>query len=107
MLSLEVAMGTFSRMVYLSCMPKSKLRKKVEEHRAHNQDVAVHTPTGPLESPKWLAPTMVGFFLVGLAWIVTFYVTETRYPVPGVGAWNMIFGFAFIGVGFSLATRWR
>jgi hypothetical protein len=50
---------------------------------------------------------MVSFFLVGLAWIVTFYVTETRYPVPGVGAWNMIFGFAFIGVGFSLATRWR
>jgi hypothetical protein len=50
---------------------------------------------------------MVGFFLVGLAWIVTFYVTETRYPVPGVGAWNMIFGFDFIGVGFSLATRWR
>jgi hypothetical protein len=50
---------------------------------------------------------MIGFFLVGLAWIVTFYVTETRYPVPGVGAWNMIFGFAFIGVGFSLATRWR
>jgi hypothetical protein len=50
---------------------------------------------------------MVTTFLIGLAWIVTFYISETRYPVPGIGAWNMVAGFAFIGVGFSLATRWR
>jgi len=69
-------------MVYLSRMPKSKLRKKVAEQRAHNQEV-------------------------DLFWIVTFYVTQTQYPIPGIGAWNMIVGFSFIGVGFSLATRWR
>jgi len=94
-------------MVYLSRMPKSKLRKKVVEARAHNQEVVVETPPGPLESPKWLAPTMVTAFLIGLFWIVAFYVTQTKYPVPGIGAWNMIIGFSFIGVGFSLATRWR
>ncbi len=94
-------------MVYLSCMPKSKLRKKVEEQRAHNQEVHVETPLAPLESPKWLAPTMVTAFLIGLFWIVVFYVSETRYPISGIGAWNMIVGFSFIGVGFSLATRWR
>lgn len=88
-------------------MPKSKLRKKVVEERAHLQDVIEHTPHAPLESPKWLAPTMVAAFLIGLFWIVAFYVTQTRYPVPGIGAWNMIIGFGFIGVGFSLATRWR
>jgi len=88
-------------------MPKSKLRKKIIEQRAHDQEVVEHAPQEPLESPQWLAPTMVGFFLVGLFWIVTFYVTQTRYPVPGIGAWNMIIGFGFIGVGFSLATRWR
>jgi hypothetical protein len=94
-------------MVYLSRMPKSKLRKKIEEQRAHNQEVVVHTPHTPLESPRWLAPTMVSAFLIGLFWIVVFYVTQTEYPVPGIGAWNMIIGFGFIGVGFSLATRWR
>ena len=94
-------------MVYLSCMPKSKLRKKVEERRAHNQEVVVETPHAPLESPKWLAPTMVTAFLIGLFWIVIFYVSETRYPISGIGAWNMIVGFGFVGVGFSLATRWR
>ena len=94
-------------MVYLSGMPKSKLRKKIVERRAHAQDVVEHASHEPLESPRWLVPTMVGLFLIGLFWIVTFYVTQTRYPVPGIGAWNMIIGFSFIGVGFSLATRWR
>ena len=88
-------------------MPKSKLRKKVVEQRAHNQEVVVETPQAPTESPKWLAPTMVASFLVGLFWIVAFYVTQTAYPIPGIGAWNMIVGFGFIGVGFSLATRWK
>jgi len=101
------AIGAFSLMVYLLRMPKSKLRKKVEEQRAHNQEVVVQTSHEPLESPRWLAPTMVAAFLIGLFWIVVFYVTQTEYPVPGIGAWNMIIGFGFIGVGFSLATRWR
>ncbi len=94
-------------MVYLSRMPKSKLRKKVVEQRAHNQEVVVETPHAPPERLKWLAPPMVAAFLIGLFWIVVFYVTQTQYPIPGIGAWNMIVGFSFIGVGFSLATRWR
>jgi hypothetical protein len=50
---------------------------------------------------------MIGAFLMGLFWIVIFYVSQTQYPIPNIGAWNMVVGFAFIGVGFSLATRWR
>ena len=88
-------------------MPKSKLRKKVIEQRAHDHEVDVQTPQVPLEIPSWIAPTMVAAFLIGLFWIVTFYVTQTEYPVPGIGLWNMLIGFGFIGVGFSLATRWR
>ena len=88
-------------------MPKSKLRKKVAEQRAHNQEVDVQSPHAPLESPRWLAPTMVVAFLIGLFWIVVFYVTGTLYPVPKIGNWNMLIGFGFIGFGFSLATRWR
>jgi len=87
-----------------SAMPKSKLRKKTK--RVIPADV-LHPVTLPKESPKWLAPVMVGSFLAGLIWIVIFYVTSTNYPMPGIGAWNMVIGFAFIGVGFSLATKWR
>ena len=87
-------------------MPKSKLRKKVQKQHAHEEQVhAVETLPG--ESPRWLAPVMVANFLIGLFWIVVFYVSQTLYPIPGIGAWNMIIGFSFIAVGFSLATKWR
>ena len=89
-------------------MPKSKLRKKVQATRAYKSEhPETETLEGPLESPKWLAPTMVAGFLIGLFWIVVFYVTQTRYPIPNIGSWNMLIGFGFIGIGFGLATRWR
>jgi hypothetical protein len=88
-------------------MPKSKLRKKVQEQHAHVEQVHDAEPHGPIESPSWLAPVMVANFLIGLFWIVIFYVSQTRFPIPGIGAWNMIIGFIFVGVGFSLATKWR
>ena len=88
-------------------MPKSKLRKKVQERHAHEELIHDTEPHGLLESPRWLAPVMVANFLIGLFWIVIFYVTQTRFPIPDIGAWNMIIGFSFVGVGFSLATKWR
>jgi hypothetical protein len=88
-------------------MPKSKLRKKVQESHAHEEQLHMDEPHGPLESPVWLAPVMIANFLIGLFWIVVFYVTEQRYPVPGIQEWNMLIGFTFIAIGFSLATKWR
>ncbi len=85
-------------------MPKSKLRKK---DKSVVPAEILHPVALPTESPRWLAPVMVAGFLIGLAWIVVFYVSTTNYPIPGIGAWNMVIGFAFIGVGFSLAMKWR
>jgi hypothetical protein len=89
-------------------MPKSKVRKKVKEQNHLDQLVEQQEHAQQLaESPKWLAPIMVAAFLAGLIWIVIFYVSGTSYPVPHIGAWNMLIGFGFIGAGFTLATRWR
>jgi hypothetical protein len=87
-------------------MPKSRIRKKVKEERTAQAQVVQSTPE-PTESPRWLAPVMLAMFLLGLAWIVVYYITQTKYPVPNLGAWNMGIGFVFVGIGFSLATRWR
>lgn len=88
-------------------MPKSKLRKKVQEQHAHEAQHHAEEVSPLLESPSWLAPVMIANFLIGLFWIVVFYVSQTLYPIPGIGAWNMIIGFSFITIGFSLATKWR
>ena len=88
-------------------MPKSKLRKKVQEQHAHEEQHHMEEESPLLESPSWLAPVMVANFLIGLFWIVIFYISATAYPIPNIGAWNMVVGFGFIAIGFSLATRWR
>mgnify|MGYP003853589261 CR=1 FL=1 len=85
-------------------MPKSPLRKK---EKAYIPEAVAQAKPIPTESPKWLVPAMVSAFIGGLIWIVIFYVSQTRFPIPGIGAWNMIIGFSFVGVGFSLATKWR
>ena len=86
-------------------MPKSRIRKKNRDNRPR-PELAVENPL-EMESPSWLPITMVVTFIIGLIWIVTFYMTQTEYPIPGIGAWNIVVGFTFIGVGFALASRWR
>ena len=81
-------------------MPKSRVRSK-----------AVYTPpprpARSKVSPRWLAPTMVGLLLVGLAWIALFYVTGGSIPASALGDWNLVVGFAFIIGGVALSTKWR
>ncbi len=82
-------------------MPKSPLRRKT-----------MFTPpaqksTAGIGSPRWLAPAMCAFFIAGLVWLVTWYISQRAYPIEALGAWNMGVGFGLILAGFVLATRWK
>jgi hypothetical protein len=82
---------------------------------SRNRRKNVYTPPPPKVdpaskvSPKWLVPVMVASFVIGLVWIVVYYLTSslTVPVITALGAWNLLIGFAFFGVGFALATRWR
>lgn len=60
-----------------------------------------------LGNPSWFVPVMLGLMILGLLWVVTFYITSERYPVESWGRWNLGAGFAFILVGFAMTTRWK
>ena len=84
-------------------MPQSKGRAKP-------------TPTPPpqrrskkttMANPPWFVPLMLGLMLVGLLWVVTFYITAGAYPIPKVNYWNLIIGFALMISGFLMTTGWR
>ncbi len=83
-------------------MPKSRLRRR-------NTYVPPEGAPKPVRvgSPPWLVPVMVGCFVFGLLWVVTYYVTQTDYPIGAIGLWNMGIGFGFIIMGFVLSTRWK
>ncbi|WP_345375792.1 cell division protein CrgA [Frondihabitans cladoniiphilus] len=58
-------------------------------------------------NPVWFKPVMFGFMLLGLAWIIVFYVSQSVYPVPSLGSWNILVGFGIMFIGFLMTTRWR
>jgi hypothetical protein len=82
-------------------MPESRIRRKS----------AYTAPAGKAGPPKpngrLFVPMMVGLLIAGLAWIVTYYITQSDYPIPGIGDWNLVIGFAILLVGFGMTTRWR
>jgi len=50
---------------------------------------------------------MLTLMVLGLVWIVVTYITQSRYPVPEIGQWNLAIGFVLIITGFGLTTRWH
>jgi len=59
-------------------------------------------------SPAWLAPVMVALFVLGLLWIVVWYIAGSEVPgMKSLTWWNVVIGFGLIGGGFVLSTRWR
>ncbi len=68
-------------------------------------------PSTPLGRTPGAAATMVTCFLLGLAWIVAFYVfSNDLSPVPvmnDLGQKNLFVGISFMAVGFAYATRWE
>lgn len=58
-------------------------------------------------NPVWFKPVMFGFMLLGLVWIIVFYVSNNTLPVPEIGAGNILIGFGIMFLGFLMTTRWR
>jgi len=50
---------------------------------------------------------MLGSLVIGLVWIVIFYVSQQKLPVSALGAWNLVIGFVFLVGGVILATKWQ
>ena len=61
----------------------------------------------PVPNAVWFKPVMFGFMLVGLAWIIVFYVSQSSLPVASLGTWNIVVGFGIMFIGFLMTMRWR
>ncbi len=91
-------------------MPKSKVRKK-----------SVYTPPeGVLQarsaeqarmaqpSPRWYVVLMVALMLLGLLWIVVFYIAGEDIPfMAAMNSWNFAIGFGAMVAGLVMSMRWR
>lgn len=84
-------------------MPESKGRNKPAYTPPRSASKAAQGP-----NPRWFVPVMVGLMVLGLLWVVTYYISGVhQFPVPQIGRWNLGVGFAFMLSGFMMTTRWR
>jgi len=81
-------------------VPESRSRKK-------RPYVPPPASSAPKPNPRWLVPTMLTLMITGLVWVVVTYISQTRFPIPGIENWNLAVGFALILAGFGMTTRWR
>jgi drug/metabolite transporter (DMT)-like permease len=67
-------------------------------------------PSTPLGRGRGVVVGMLGCFLMGLAWIVAYYITGQDLTVPlltDLAQYNLVVGIGFMAVGFIYATHWE
>jgi len=67
-------------------------------------------PGTPLGRGRGVVIGMLGCFLIGLVWIVVYYMTGQDLSIPlmkNLGQYNLVVGIGFMAVGFVYATRWE
>jgi hypothetical protein len=84
-------------------VPRSRIRRRGE-----------FTPPSPKttklsgSSERWVGPTALVLLVVGLAWIVVFYLAGADLPLmSSLGNWNLLIGMGLITGGFITLTRWK
>jgi hypothetical protein len=84
-------------------LPKRKPKIEKEAKSRNSEDAL---------NPVWFKPVMFGFMIVGLFWIITYYVTSAQFPLGAatplnLSNWNILIGFGIAMVGFMMSTRWK
>ena len=70
--------------------------------RSRHGSAEPHAPT-----PTWYKAVMLGLMVVGLLWLIVYYLFQGLYPVPGLGTWNIGVGLGLMMVGLVMTTKWR
>lgn len=86
---------------------KDVSKRKSAEVSLSREEAAAARKNAP--NPVWFKPLMFGFMLLGLIWIVLYYVTSAgmQLPVPALGQANIFVGFGLVLVGFLMTPWWK
>lgn len=89
-------------------MPESKGRPKSKsKQRAQAADPFASEAGAKEGNAPWFLPVMVGLMVVGLLYVVIFYLVEgNNFPLP-IGSWNLVVGLGIVMAGFIMSTNWR
>ena len=90
-------------------MPESKVRKSA----ADKQKAKAQRPVKPKKvkapaSRRWVPPTFITVGLLGVAWLIVYYVAGPSIPyMSDLGNWNILIGMGGMAAAFIIATLWK
>lgn len=75
--------------------------RKQTKYQSGSSDTSVRP------NPRWFLPTMLGIIILGMLWLIVFYLSGGEFPVKVWGNWNLLAGFGIMVIGLAMSTRWR
>lgn len=89
-------------------MPKSQVRKKkVYTPPTDLRPAAAAAAASKKASPVWLPVTAVTLIVIGIAWLVVYYLSSQQWPVASWSYWNLAVGFGCMVASLGILSRWR
>lgn len=95
-----------------SAVPKSHVRKK-KVYTAPAELRPRSTAAANRPSPVWVPATAVTLVVLGIGWLVVFYLTsgffdvEALAPLAKLGYWNLAIGFGAMVSALAVFARWK
>ncbi len=88
-------------------MPKSRVRQKKIYTPPTDVVPRVTRVSSRKPSAAWIPVTAVCLIVVGIGWLVTFYLSQGAFPVASWQYWNLAIGFGAMVAALALLARWR
>lgn len=60
----------------------------------------------PAQSPRWLVPFALTLLIIGLLYLIVYYLSVGTLPLP-IGDWNLLVGFGLMGIGAIALMFWK
>lgn len=90
-------------------MPKAKIdndSRPVASASTATSRTPVKINTGG--TPLWYKVIMFGLLVIGLAWLIVFYVAGEQVQfLAELGPWNYLIGFSAMIIGLLMTMGWR
>ncbi len=91
-------------------MPESRARKSAAEKQKlkGQRDAKKPSRVKAPSSRRWVPPTFITVGLLGVIWLIVFYVAGDRVPLMrDLDNWNILIGMGGMAAAFGLATLWK
>ena len=90
-------------------MPESRTRKSTaEKQKLKAQHASKPQKIKKPSNRRWVPPTFITVGLLGVAWLIVYYVAGDMIPfMSELGNWNILIGMGGMAAAFIIATLWK